>query len=114
MAGFQGDKQAVHVPGFRSRHGDDDLRQHIQGAFYGPGAFNIVFSDPTGKHSCLKNIMGMGGKQHPLAGRIHTVSCPSQALKCRCDGGWRLNQNDFIQCTDINTEFERVGGYDSF
>ena len=92
--------------------GENDLRKNIQTVLRRLRRLDVFFDDGVPYGDGLQKLMRMRGEQEGAAGRADLMARTADPLRRGRDGGWRVDENDFVDGADVDAEFERRRGDD--
>ena len=93
-------------------NGKNDLRKNIQAVLRRLRRLDVFFDDGVADCDGLQEFMRMRGEQEGAAGRADLMARAADPLRRGRDGGWRVDENDFVDGTDVDAELERRRGDD--
>ena len=114
VAGLQDGIEGIHLPSFHPRHGDDHLREDVQGTENRLHFLDLVSEDRRNQHRGFEKILGMGGEEGSPTDLADLMAGPPHPLNGGRYGKRRLNQDDFVEITDVDSQFQRMGRHDRF
>ena len=69
--------------------------------------FDVFFDHGVSNGDGLQKFMRMCGEQEGVAGRADPMARAADPLCRSRDGGWCVDENDFVNGADVDAEFER-------
>ncbi len=105
-----GGEEVVELPGVHRGHGDDLLRQDVQGVARDPHGLDGAAAHPLGDHRRLDQVASVLGEDHTRGDRAHLVSRAAHALQARGDRRGRLHLDDEIHRAHVDAQFQAGGG----
>src|SRR5216684_7344029 len=103
-------EEFLFVPILGGAHGDDLLREDVQGGFGNGDAIEIALANGADERGGFEQVIAGGGKEPALGNCAAPVSGATNALQANGNGTRRADLADEVDAADIDAELQRRGG----